>query len=171
MMNNCFGVISVIAGGMYIGILKARYEKNKTLMLRDLCSLLELMKNEICAEKTSLTKLFSLERLNDFSSIYAFIELLRKNAALLGEKRFFDIWSECIYESLKDLPDKSKCALYTLGNSLGKYDCEIQRSAIDRCSNQIQYDYELLEKSLKNNEKMYIGLGFGAGVMLALMLI
>lgn len=168
---NYFGVLAVIAGSLSIGICKAREEKRQTLTLRELCSFLEIMKNEICAEKLTLIKFISQDSLNEFGLLSEFIASLRNSISELGERRFCSIWCDCVTEELKLLPEKSKCALLSLGNCLGKHDSEIQKLAIERCMQTIQDEYSEKEKALKNNEKMYIGLGGCAGIILALMLI
>lgn len=165
------GAVTVIISALLIGIGKAREEKQKVLMLRELCAFLEMMKNELCSERKSICKFFFDESLNEFSALSKFSQLMRSRLRTLGEKRFSSIWSEIVNDSFSGLPQKSLSALLTLGSSIGKYDSDIQKSAFERCMLILQGECLQAEASLKNNEKMYIGLGGCAGTILALMLI
>lgn len=170
-MMNHLGAITVIISALFIGIYKAREEKRKALILRQLCSFLELMKNELCAEKKSISKFFFDDVLDSFSFLTEFIQSMRNNLSSLGIKRFCSIWSESINNSFSNIPDKAQNALLALGSSIGKYDSDIQKSAFERCESIIQSECVQAEKALRNNEKMYIGLGGCAGAILALMLV
>ena len=165
------GAITICLAALFIGLSRAREEKVKTQLLRELCSLLEIMKSEISDNKTALIKLFSMQNLNSFELIFPFIESINMGISSIGDRRFNDIWCGCVSEKLSILPEKSMSALLSLGNSLGRYDAEMQKSSIERCIAKVSAECEAAENSLKNNEKMYIGLGGGAGAILALMLI
>lgn len=166
-----FGAITICLAALFIGFSRAREERIKTSLLRELYSLLEIMKSEISGNKTVLTKFFSMQSLNSFKFIYPFIELINSETASIGDRRFCDIWCDCVNEKLSILPEKSMSALLALGNCLGRYDAETQKSSIERCMVIVRAECEAAESSLKNNEKMYIGLSGGAGAIIALMLI
>ena len=165
------GALIVVIAAFSVGIAKAKEEKRKVDILRELCSFLEVVKNEICTNKTPLKKLFKSESLKGLTHIGGFVSSVSAGFSELGEKRFCDIWSEALDDSLDILTEKSKSALLSLGTSLGRYDSEMQKCAIERCLHTLQNECEELEGSLPNNERMYIGLGGGAGLILALMLI
>ena len=165
------GAIILVISALYIGVSKAREERCKVKTLRELCSALDILKNEICTNRTPIGKVISMQRLNSFEAINGFFSILGNEFENLGDRRFADIWSECIEQALGILPDKSKTELIALGNSIGRYDSELQKQAIERCSNALQSECEALESVLINNEKMYIGLSGGAGAILALMLV
>ena len=166
-----FGAITITLAALFIGISKAREERMKTQLLRELCSLLEIMKNEICTNKTPINRVFSMQNLNSFRYVKPFAESIKTEINTIGDRRFCDIWCDCVNEKLSTLPEKSMSALLALGNCLGRYDAEMQKKSIERCMADIQAEHESAESSLKNNEKMYIGLGGGAGAIIALMLI
>lgn len=165
------GAIIVIISAFFIGISKAREEKTKVCMLRELCISLDILKNEICTNKTPLGKALSLNSVKSFKCINGFFNEIENELSDLGDKRFSDIWGECINRTLKLLPEKSKEELSALGSTLGRYDCDLQRCSIERCICILQSECTELEKGLRDNEKMYIGLYGGAGFILALVLI
>lgn len=165
------GAIILVISALYIGISKAREERQRVKILRELCSALNILKNEICANRTPLGKVISMQSLNSTDTLKAFFSNLGIELENLGDRRFADIWKECIGFSLNILPEKSKTELIALGNSLGRYDSELQKQAIERCIYTLQDECVLLESGLANNEKMYIGLSGGAGLIIALMLV
>lgn len=166
-----FGAIILVISALYIGVSKAREERLRVKTLRELCSALEILKNEICTNRTSLGKLISMQSLHSSDALDSFFSELEKCFSDLGDRRFSDIWNECIESSLSILPDKSKGELIALGNSLGRYDSDLQMQAIQRCAYALECECEALENGLLNNEKMYIGLSGGTGLILALMLV
>lgn len=165
------GALVVVISAFFIGVSKAREEKNRVRTLRDLISALDILKNEICTNKTPIGKILSMDCMLTFKTLNSFFKALETEFSDLGDKRFSNIWSECINNTLMLLPDKSKNELLVLGNNLGRYDSELQKEAIERCIRVLQSECEELERGLNNNEKMYIGLYGGAGLVLALVLI
>lgn len=165
------GALILVISAFFVGVSKAKEEKCKVETLRELCSALDIFKNEICSNKTPIGKVISLDSLKMLPNLSPFFSELECQFGCLGDKRFSDIWSESVLKTLKQIPEKSKNELIALGNSLGRYDSDLQRDAIERCMHILQSECEELERGLSNNEKMYIGLFGGAGLILALVLI
>ena len=170
-MMTYFGALILAISAFCVGIYKAKDEEKKVKALREICLALEILKNEICTSKTPIGKVLSLNSIKAFKTTAPFFAEMEREFSSLGEKRFADIWSESVRESLSFLPDKSKNLLMALGGSLGKYDSDLQNLSIERCISALQAEGEELDKKLKDNEKMYIGLYGGAGLIVALMLI
>lgn len=165
------GALILVISALYIGISKAREERLKAKTLSELCSALEILKNEICATKTPIGKVISMESLKSLETLIPFFDELEKGFSDLGNRRFSHIWCDSVSTTLNILPIKSRTELAALGNSLGRYDSDLQKSAIERCARTLQDECTAIEKGLSNNEKMYIGLSGGAGLILALMLV
>ena len=165
------GALIVVISALSLGVFKAKEERTKTKTLCELCSMLEMFENEICTNRTPLGKVISARSMKSLVLLRPFLSSMQSGFKDLGDRRFFDIWSESINNTLMLLPEKSKSELIKLGNSLGRYDSDLQRNAIERCMSVLRSECEELESGLKNNEKMYIGLSGGAGLILALMLI
>lgn len=165
------GALVIVISAFFIGVSKAREEKYRVKTLRELISALDILKNEICTNKTPIGKILSMDCILTFKTLNPFFKALETEFSDLGDKRFSNIWSECINNTLTMLPDKSMNEFLALGNNLGRYDSELQREAIERCMHVLQSECEELERGLNNNEKMYIGLYGGAGLVLALVLI
>ena len=165
------GALLLVIPALFVGISKAKDEKHKVETLRELSAALGILKNEICTNKTPLGKVISMHSVKAFPNLKPFFSELESEFESLGDKRFSDIWNESVLKKLNQIPEKSKTELIALGSSLGRYDSDLQRDAIERCINVLQSECEELESNLQNNEKMYVGLYGGAGIILALMLI
>lgn len=100
----------------------------------------------------------------------SFISSLETELSSLGSKSFTQIWCENAEKTLQMLSKSSRQALKDLGSSIGKYDAELQAASIDRCISELNGEYKKLNEGLKNNEKMYIGLGTGIGLIFAIIL-
>lgn len=166
-----FGAVLLAAASTAIGLLKALGLKSSVLTLRETISLLELVRNEICTRKTPLKQIFNCANLPDYRCITEFVNTIEAEISKLGNKTFAQIWCESIDEHLLPLSEKSRQALKNLGSSLGKYDAELQAASIDRCIDELTVEYSVLNEGLKCNEKMFIGLGTGIGLIFAIILI
>lgn len=165
------GALVLVISVLFVGISKAKEEKRKVKTLRELCSALDIFKNEICTNKTAIGKVISMESVRNFPNISLFFSELESQLEDLGDRRFADIWRESVFKTLNLLSEKSRNELLALGSNLGKYDSDLQRDSIEKCIYVLQSECEELERGLVNNEKMYIGLYGGMGLILALVLI
>ena len=165
------GAIMLTAAASVMGFFKARDLKAALQALREMISLLELMRNEICTRRTPIKQIFSCSNLSDYRYMNSFISSLETELSSLGSKSFTQIWCENAEKTLQMLSKSSKQALKALGSSIGKYDAELQAASIDRCINELSSEYEKLNAGLRDNEKMYIGLGTGIGLIAAIILV
>lgn len=100
-----------------------------------------------------------------------FIGSLEAGLSNLGSRSFAQIWCECVEKELVLLDKSGRQAVKDLGSSIGKYDAELQAASIDRCISELNNEYAKLNEGLRNNEKMYIGLGTGIGLIFAIILV
>lgn len=165
------GAVLFAAAASVMGFFKAWELKVSIQSLREIISLLELMRNEICTRRTPLKQLFSCSNMPNYRFINGFIRGLEAELPSLGSKSFAQIWCDNAEKTLQMLRKSSRQALKDLGSSIGKYDAELQASSIDRCISELSGEYEKLNEGFKNNEKMYIGLGTGIGLIFAIILV
>ena len=165
------GAIMLTAAASVMGFFKARDLKAALQALREMISLLELMRNEIFTRRTPIKQIFSCSNLPDYRYMNSFISSLETELSSLGSKSFTQIWCENAEKTLQMLSKSSKQALKALGSSIGKYDAELQAACIDRCMSELNSEYAKLNEGLRNNEKMYIGLGTGIGLIFAIILV
>lgn len=165
------GAIMLTAAASVMGFFKARDLKAASQALREMISLLELMRNEIFTRRTPLRQLFSCSSMPRYQYINSFIGSLEAGLASLGSRSFAQIWCECAEKELALLDKSGRQAVKDLGSSIGKYDAELQAACIDRCMSELNSEYAKLNEGLRNNEKMYIGLGTGIGLIFAIILV
>lgn len=165
------GFILITAAAAVIGIFKASELKKSVELLSEIISFLELVRNEIYTRRTPMTQLLSVKSMPEYKHIDQFVAALEAHMKALGAKCFAQIWAECINGYIKNISDESIHSLKNLGSSLGRYDAQLQASAIDRCINMLEYEYKDLYSNLRSNQKMYIGLGTGMGLIVSIILI
>ena len=170
-MSKFLGAVMLAAAATLIGIFKAREIKASAWALKEILSFLELMRNEICTRRTPLKQILICANLPEYRCIGGFVCCVEEKLDCLGGKSFAKIWCESVDEKLKLIGENERQALKNLGSSLGKYDAELQAASIDRCISELTGKYEVLSAGLKSNEKMYIGLGTGIGLILAIILV
>lgn len=165
------GALLLTAAASAMGYFKAKELKSQARTLHETISLLELVRNEICTRRTPLKQVFNCTALPDYKYIYEFIKSVQSQLTELGSRSFAQIWCECVEDRLSPLSESNRQALKNIGSSLGKYDAELQATSIDRCISELTAEYKSLNAGLKSNEKMYIGLGTGIGLIFAIILV
>lgn len=165
------GFVLLTSAAAAIGVFKAAELKKCVAALSELIAILELMRNEICTRRTPMKQLMSANSLHEYKYIQPFTFALDEHMNMLGNISFSRIWSDCVNENILFISDESRSCLINLGSSLGRYDAQLQAAAIDRCISELEREYKDLCANLKSNQKMYIGLGTGLGLVVSIILI
>ena len=165
------GAILIFLSAAFWGISQAKQIKDRNCFLKETISMLEIMKNEICTNRVTVKSILKSLENNRFIYISCFIDGLKEAMDALGEESMSEIWSECVNRYLRILSPQAQYALNSLGHSIGRYDIQKQSTAFDRCIQGLSAEEAEDSRQLKSNEKMYIGLGSGAGAIAALLLI
>ena len=165
------GLVLLTAAAAAIGVFKASELKKCVAALSELIAFLELIRNEICTRRTPMKQLMSANNLHEYKYIKPFTSALDEHMNMLGNMSFSQIWTECVNENISFISEESRSCLINLGSSLGRYDAQLQAAAIDRCINALEREYKDLCTDLKSNQKMYIGLGTGMGLIVSIILI
>ncbi len=165
------GAILITVSAALIGFSKAYELKKSVETLSELVSLLELLRNEICTRRTPMKQVLSTGFISGYKHIKPFVLSLNEHLSLLGNKSFSQIWAECIADSITNISDESRSCLVNLGSSLGRYDAQLQAASIDRCISELEHEYKSIYQNLKSNQKMYIGLAAGMGLIVSIILI
>lgn len=164
------GGILLTSAASAIGIYMAIQSKRSVRLLGEMLSFLEIMRNEICTRRTPMKQVLCCSNMPKYICLSGFISGIQNELDKLGSKSFTQIWCECADENLLFLSENSRQVIKNLGSSLGRYDAELQAASIDRCICELTAEYEALSGCLKNNEKMYIGLGTGIGLIFSIVL-
>lgn len=168
---NLFGASLIVVAGFYIGFLKASEIRRRVAVLRGVCTMTELIRNEISSRRTPMDELFSMLQKSGPKTTESFAASVCDRLKSLDESSFSELWNESVSENLSCLPQRCTTALCELGASLGRYDAELQSAAADRCLSLLCSELAAEEAKQKANEKMYIGLCGGLSLIAALVLV
>ena len=154
-----------------IGIMRARELKNTVQCLRELITLLELIKNEICTRRTPLGSILSQAGRMELGFVGAFVLCLTENLGAIGEKSFGELWTDCIGKTLGHLPQSVRSELAAVGGCIGRYDAELQAQSLDRCISVIKRELDIKTASLASGQRLSISLALSAGLIVSIILI
>ncbi len=168
---NWLGSIIIVAACSMMGIKKAAdlgyTEKSYAVII----SMLEVAKSEICTRRAPMDEVLRVLSDGAAKPIKPFLSALSERLCTLGEHSFAEIWRDCADKYLLSLPTSSLAAVKSLGASLGRYDAEMQLAAIQRCMTVLMQEQETFRARLNANKRMYIGIGSGTGLIIAIMLL
>ncbi len=165
------GALLIVAVGFAMGLQKAREVRQKAKALRGVCFIIEAIGNEIVARKTPLIDIFAMLSVTAPIEVRSFCKAIKSGFNDLGEMGFCEIWSEAVSGELILPSEESTAALKEVGASLGRYDAELQKAALDRALMLLTNELSSYSAFAKANEKMYIALGGGISMIAVLMLI
>lgn len=165
------GAVFVIAALSAMGIAKAAELKTNLQVLQNALLMLELIKSEICTMRVPMIKAVEKAASSCKGSVKSFAECLSDSMDRLGDIDFGTLWRGAAEKTLTSIPQECFDAIVNLGNTLGRYDCQMQAQAIDSCAEILTAVSAKRRDELKNSQKMYVGLYSGAGVIIAVILI
>ena len=164
-MLKLIGAILLVSGAAVWGLLGARGLKDRGVALRAVESSLELMEHELCDLLTPVPELFAV--LGSVSPEPA--GQLYRNAAArmkeIGAVPFSELWHRAVTDTEELLlTEEETTALSELGVSLGKYDVNEQRRAVEAARKRFGLFAERAEKERDKNWKSQAFLGAAAGI-------
>lgn len=84
---------------------------------------------------------------------------------------FASAWDREIKSKLTALSREEKAILLQLGNTLGRFDAEIQCHALDQCAARLEETRRSAREAWQRQKRLYLALGGGMGAALALLLL
>ena len=168
---NWLGAVIIVAACTVIGIKKAYSLGNTEKCYAALISMLEIAKGEICTRRAPMDEVFTVLEEGAAKQVRPFVSAAAAQLAALGEHSFAEIWCGCADKYLQQLSPASLAAVKSLGGSLGRYDAEMQCAAIERCMAVLSQEQQIFSSNLSENKRMYIGIGSGTGLIIAIMLL
>lgn len=150
------------------GLRLAAEQRKSEKLLAALMTSLEILRGEISARLTPLPDCaVSLAVSGPYES-RQFYASLAAGLDSLGDLGFSSIWDACL--APLGISPGARGALSDLGRSLGKFNAEEQAAAIDRCLGRLKALYEEMLNNSRPAVQLKLGLSFGAGLLLAVML-
>ena len=86
-----------------------------------------------------------------------------------GDRPFSESWAAA-FQALDMLTPGVRAALLTLGEQLGKYDAQLQRTALDACIETLQAAAAQMQADTVRRGKLFCGLGATLGLLTAVAL-
>lgn len=165
------GAVFVIVSLFAAGVCKARECRMCCDTLQSAIAMLDLISSEICTMRSPINRLTKRMEACLEGEIKCFASKLSSELDRLGEERFCAIWRSALISCVSSLPEDCLEAVVSLGNSIGRYDSEMQKQSLDGCRAVLCAHLELIRPELKSRQKMYIGLFGGIGMIVAIVLI
>ena len=164
------GALLIVLASAALGLGFVRSRGRRLYALREICAGLELLSAELDKWTEPLPR--TLERLGTVAPECAgtFFCLLAEKMTELGERRFAELWSECVEASFPDLKKQERQELCSLGGILGRYELSRQLEGIDRCRTRLALDRDRAAASFGQEQRLGLGLSLTSGVLLALVL-
>lgn len=169
-MLRLIGAGAIVICCTLLGINAGGRSRQRVRALSGLISSLEIMKSEICSGLTPLPELIGM--LAGQCAPPA-AELYVKCSELMGKRRSFrDAWRRSLAECGElCLLDEEEQVLLELGNTLGRYEAEQQRPALEHAQKRLELFLSIEEREQAEKKRISAALGAGAGIMLALLLV
>jgi stage III sporulation protein AB len=163
----------VIAGGAAVGWATAGEMKQRTLELKELCHMMDILEGEIRCTHVVLAEAF-LHTADKISR--PFSDFLRKTGEhmnQLPEQTFGELFAGHVREDLKKtaLSECDKQELIRFGEQFGAIDLKMQLTAMELFREQLGQTYAQAQKEYERSAGMYQKLGLFGGLFLAVLLI
>ncbi|MCL2829051.1 MAG: stage III sporulation protein AB [Oscillospiraceae bacterium] len=133
---------------------------------------LKTMKREICDRMTPMPELLEqLQNEADRPVDHFFAQVTRQMGAI-GTRSFHSIWKAAVEQTTDlALTEREAQVLADLGRTLGRYDVEEQRSALDDTIGRIEDFWKAAIEERRSRGKVHAALGLVAGVFVVIILL
>ena len=171
-MIKAVGALMIICGTAAWGFKSVTKRKNRVLTLRALIVSLDIMRDEICVNLTSLPKVMEILGKASPKPASRFYKTVASRTCDIVNDGFFGIWMKSLDECLgQNLADEERDVLIRLGSGLGKYDFESQSRVIMTAKKNLERIENTAENEKNANSKLHAFLGVAAGLMAVVVLI
>lgn len=163
-------ILLILSCGI-LGIIKAADYRKRVVEINNFRSMLSLLNSEINYRKDPISLIFQRLSCDDIS---ATMQILNKcNSLMNSNLSFRESWELAVEDvcSKSSLKKEDIEIIRSLGTYLGQSNSDEQKNFIKLTDEKlkIQFDEAMIEK--KSKGKMYGGLGFSIGIIIAVILI
>ena len=162
-------IIIFSCGGL--GILKSQVYSQRLEELRDLKEMIRILQTEMSYLKDPLPAVFA--RVGSYKDNRA-MDLLWECSRLMKENlNLKQCWDQALERAYSGscLREEDRIVISDLGLQLGKSDLRGQASMFSLAETRLETQIEAAAKDKETKEKMYRGIGFSIGVVIAIILI
>ena len=171
-MLNAIGAVLIVGATATVGLTGLWRLSARVRIFAALISALETLKNEICDRMTPLPVL--LEQLSQEADppVDRLFDRAVRQMEQIGARSFYLIWKGAVEESPElELTKGEQKSLIDLGRTLGRYDTEEQRTALNYILTRLEAYRKRAEEERRTSGKIYAVLGFAVGVFVVIILL
>ncbi len=159
------GCILIVIAALMSGAESLRRDRERAETLRSLTSSLTSLRAEIVSGFASTNEALAAVSGTLKGRTAEFYARVAERMRGLGERSFFDIWSEAVKESLGVLSEDELEAIEEVGSGLGRYDRGTVAAILDRAEKRLQVSYDLFEAKRRKEGKLRFLLPLSAAIL------
>ncbi len=168
-MLRMLGAALVLTVPTVFGVKLGAEAVRRARFVQAMSSSLVMLRSEIVTNLCPLPEAIRRLQLRGPKEVQMFYGLLEFKVEDIGEREFSAIWDECV--ACTEMSKSDKAALSDAGRVLGRYAAEEQAAALTLCIEQLNAAAKKSEVEAQQTRKLCTGLGLGAGMVLAIMLL
>ncbi|MBR5094653.1 MAG: stage III sporulation protein AB [Oscillospiraceae bacterium] len=165
------GIVLLSCSCLMTAALELKRRRERICSLRDLSDGMTLLQGELALRGTSLPRLFCDLEARSSGAARLLFESLGTEMERLGEERFTDIWSSCVYACTEPLEAGEREALLCLGEILGRMELEDQTAELLARRDGLRESLARAEERYPEDRRLCLGLGAAAALMLTIVLL
>lgn len=163
------GSLLIVLGCGGYGIMLGAANRREVRFLRQLRSVLETMESELSYRMTPLPELCIIGAAQAPSMLGEALTALGNELDKLYSSDV-EACMDAVLEKYADIPSQCAAVLSMLGRSLGRFDLDGQRNALESCKRECEDLLLKIETDQPQRMRNYRTLGFCAGAALAILL-
>ena len=166
------GALILICGTASWGLMGAARLGRKASDLRILLSALQIMRTEICSRLTPMQEVLKMVSAQTRSGVRTFFDNVTANFSAVGARPFSDVWQKAVDATPELNLDKAETLiLKQLGMSLGKYDAQQQKQALDYAISRFETFSSRAEQDKQTKSRLNAFMGVAAGIFAVVILL
>ncbi|MBQ8974094.1 MAG: stage III sporulation protein AB [Oscillospiraceae bacterium] len=171
-MVRAVGALLLIAGASAWGVAGAAELSRRARQLRAMASALRTMESEICSSLTPMEGVLHTVSCGANGSVRRFFENVTAGFSDIGGSTFAQVWQRAA-ENTPELPFSraEKLTLIQLGRSLGRYDAQEQRAALEYAIMRFESFCARAEEDKREKFRLNAFMGVAAGVFAVVILL
>lgn len=165
------GAAFIICGSVFFGASELAALKRRVRVLEALISALGIMRGEICSRLTPMADILEMLSRETEEPIRGLFRRIYDGMQELGERSFYEIWSDAVRAVPMGLTEREERVLCELGNSLGRYDIQLQAASLSRTAARFEDFLREAEEARRRDGRVHLLFPIAAGVSVVMILI
>ena len=171
-MLTFIGAVLIVGATTYFGLSAFWRLKLRVVVLEQLIFAVQHMEREIVGRLSPLTEVLEHLIVTCNTPVKHFFTRVDDGMREVGRHSFAHIWSMALYDSEELLLKKEeRLILDDLGKALGRYDVEMQQSALAYAQKRLAGYLKHAQEEKRTQGKMHATLGVAAGFFVVLILL